>query len=154
MSGVIGAVPWFWKVPYQYDYSRGKEFVENFARRFNRYPSTSAASAYTILYEYKAAAERAGSFESARVIKALEGHKYQLLKDQQEWRRFDHQSVQTVYVVRGNPADVVLKNKYHLDYFEIIDSLPGSQAFITRNEWNDVRKSANKSIYLEKLPGE
>jgi ABC-type branched-subunit amino acid transport system substrate-binding protein len=154
MSGVIGALPWSWKVPYEYNYPRGQEFVERFSQRFNRYPSTSAASAYAILYEYKAAVERAGSFDSTAVIKALEGHKYQLLKDQQEWRRFDHQSIQTVYVVRCNPASVVLKDKYHLDYFDFIDSMSGDDAFITRSEWNAVRRENNVPINLEKLPGE
>ncbi len=154
MEGVIGALPWCYKVPYQYNYTKGIEFVENFRKRFTRYPSTAAASAYTIMLEYKAAVERAGTFDTPAVIKALEGHTYQHLKDKQVWRAFDHQSVQTVYTVRCNPADVVLKDKYHLDYFAILGSVAGKDAAVTRSEWNAVRKAAGKSIYLEKLPGE
>ena len=154
MQGVIGALPWTWKVPYQYNYARGKEFVEKFVQRFNRYPGTAGASAYTIMYEYKAAVERAGSFDPPKVVKALEGHSYQLLKDKQVWRDFDHQSIQTVYVVRCNPPDVVMKDKYHLDYFEIISSTPGDEAFRTRGEWNAARSEAGMPTYLEKLPGE
>ncbi len=149
MAGVIGALPWTWKVPYQYNYPRGIEFVEKFKKRFNRYPSTSAASAYTIMHEYKAAVERAGTFDTDAVIKALEGHEYQLLKDKQRWRAFDHQSVQTVYTVRCNPVDVVLKDKYHLDYFEIIGRLSGEKAVRTRAEWNAVRKAAGLPTYLQ-----
>ena len=59
MEGVIGSVPWSWQVPYKYNYAQGKAFVEKFTPRFKRYPSSSAASAYTIVYEYKAAVERA-----------------------------------------------------------------------------------------------
>lgn len=154
MEGVIGALPWCWKVPYQYGYQKGIEFIEKFTRRFNRYPSTSAASAYTIMHEYKAAVERAGTFETAAVIKALEGHQYQLLKEKQVWREFDHQSVQSVYTVRCNPADKVLKDKYHLDYFTILGSIPGDMAAVTRSQWNAVRRSAGKPLSLEKLPGE
>jgi branched-chain amino acid transport system substrate-binding protein len=154
MEGVIGALPWCYQVPYQYNYAKGIEFVENFKRRFTRYPSTAAASAYTIMHEYKAAVERAGTFDTPAVIKALEGHEYQMLKDKQVWRAFDHQSIQTVYTVRCNPAEVVLKDKYHLDYFQILSSVPGNEAAVTRSEWNAVRKAAGKSIYLEKLPGE
>lgn len=106
------------------------------------------------LFEYKATVERAGSFEAAAVIKALEGHRYQLLKDPQVWRDFDHQSVQTVYVVRCKPRDEVVKNKYNLNYFEIIDSLPGNMAACTRREWNKTRNAAGKLARLEKLPGE
>lgn len=149
MAGVIGSLPWFWKVPYQYNYPRGIKFVEKFKKRFNRYPSTSSASAYTIMHEYKAAVERAGTFDTDAVIKALEGHEYQLLKDKQRWRAFDHQSVQTVYTVRCNPEDVVSSDKYHLDYFTIIGSLPGEDAVRTRAEWNAVRKAAGKPNYLQ-----
>ncbi|MBW1738784.1 MAG: ABC transporter substrate-binding protein, partial [Deltaproteobacteria bacterium] len=154
MEGVIGALPWCWKVPYKYDYPRGKEFVEKFAAKYGRYPSTSGASAYTILYEYKSAVERAGSFDSPAVIKALENHEYTLLKDKQVWRDFDHQSVQTVYAVKCNPQAVVLKDKYKLDYFDILSSLSGEDAVRTREEWNAVRKAAGKPTHLEKLPGE
>jgi ABC-type branched-subunit amino acid transport system substrate-binding protein len=154
MQGVVGTVPWCWQVPYRYNFKRGIQFVEDYRQANTRYPSSSAASAYTILFEYKAAVERAGSFEAAAVIKALEGHRYQLLKDQQVWRDFDHQSIQTVYVVRCKPRDEVVKNKYNLDYFEIIDSLPGDMAACTRREWNKTRDAAGKLARLEKLPGE
>jgi ABC-type branched-subunit amino acid transport system substrate-binding protein len=151
MEGVIGAVPWTWKVPYEYGYDRGKQFVEKFAKRYNRYPSSSAASAYTIMYQYKEAVERARSFEASAVIKALEGHKYKLLKDTQEWRDFDHQSIQTVYTVRCNPRSIVMKDKYHLDYFDILDSISGHDAVRTREQWNAVRKAANKLTRLDAL---
>ncbi len=149
MEGVVGTLPWCWQIPYKYNYTKGIKFVEDFQKEHQRYPSTSAASAYAIMHEYKSAVERAGSFESAKVIKALEGHRYQLLKDQQVWRNFDHQSVQTVYVVRCKPREEVVKNKYNLDYFEIIDSLPGDLAAITRQEWHDVRRKAGKPTRLE-----
>ncbi|BBO72904.1 ABC transporter substrate-binding protein [Desulfosarcina widdelii] len=154
MQGVVGTVPWCWQVPYRYHFKRGIQFVEDYRQANTRYPSSSAASAYTILFEYKAAVERAGSFDAPTVIKALEGHRYQLLKDPQVWRDFDHQSVQTVYVVRCKPRDEVVKNKYNLDYFEIIDSLPGDMAACTRREWNKTRDAAGKLARLEKLPGE
>ena len=135
MEGVIGALPWTWTVPYKFNYPRGQEFVEHFADHFSRYPSTSGASAYTILYEYKAAVERAGTFETEAVIKALENHEYKLLKDTQRWRDFDHQSIQTVYLVKCKPANEVMKDKYGLDYFEIISSLPGEMVAKTYEEW-------------------
>ncbi|MDY6954840.1 MAG: ABC transporter substrate-binding protein, partial [Thermodesulfobacteriota bacterium] len=154
MEGVIGALPWTWKVPYKYDYGKGKGFVETFSAKYDRYPSTSGASAYTILYEYKAAVERAGTFDAPAVIKALEGHAYTLLKDKQVWRDFDHQSVQTVYAVKCNAQATVLRDKYKLDYFEILSSLSGDEAVRTREEWNAVRTAAGKPTHLEKLPGE
>jgi ABC-type branched-subunit amino acid transport system substrate-binding protein len=151
MQGVVGTLPWCWQIPYKYNYARGIEFVEAYQKANQRYPSSSAASAYTIMYEYKAAVERAGSFDPPKVVKALEGHRYRLLKDEQVWRDFDHQSVQTVYVVRCKPRDEVVKNKYNLDYFEVIDSMSGNMAARTRREWNEVRKAAGRSTRLAKL---
>lgn len=151
MEGVIGALPWSWNVPYKYNFTKGIQFVEKYSAKYNRYPSTSGASAYTILYEYKDAVERAGSFDSKKVIPALEGHSYTLLKDKQTWRDFDHQSVQTVYAVKCNPAPVVLKDKFKQDYFNIIGSVPGDKAVKTRAEWEAERKAAGKPTNLEPL---
>ena len=153
MEGVVGALPWDWSVPYKYNYARGKAFVEAYAKKYNRYPCTSGASAYTIVYEYKDAVERAKSFDSSAVVKALEGHKYTLLKDEQEWRDFDHQSLQTVYAVKCKPAADVLKDKYQLDYFEILSAMPGAEAFRTHDEWNARRMAAKLPTELEALPG-
>ena len=149
MEGVIGALPWCWKVPYQYNYPKGKTFVEKFARAYNRYPSTSGASAYTILMEYKEAVQRAGSFQSSKVILALEGHMYQHLKDIQIWRDFDHQSLQTVYAVKCKSPKDVLRDQFKQDYFEIISNISGNEAARTRKEWNQVRLKAGKSSELE-----
>ena len=149
MEGVIGAVPWTWKVPYKYNYPRGIRFIEDFAAKYNRYPSHTGASAYSIVYEYKAAVERAGTFDTHAVIKALEGHSYTLLKDEQTWRDFDHQSVQTIYAIKCNVAPMVKRDKFKLDYFEIIDSIPGAQAAVTREEWNAIRTKAGKPTRLE-----
>ncbi len=154
MEGVIGALPWCWQVPYKYGYTRGKKFVEDYSAKYGRYPSTSGASAYTILHEYKAAVERAGTFDAPAVIQALEGHEYTLLKDKQYWRPFDHQSVQTVYAVKCKPEAAVRRDKYGLDYFEILSFVPGEQAVISQEEWAEARQAAGKPEYLETLPGE
>jgi branched-chain amino acid transport system substrate-binding protein len=151
MEGVIGALPWCWQVPYKYGYEKGKAFVEKFAAKHNRYPSTSGASAYAIMYEYKEAVERAGSFEPNAIIKTLEGHKYQHLKDQQYWRAFDHQSIQSVFAVKCKAQAEVLKDKFKLDYFEIISKLAGPDAARTRAEWEAVRKINNLAVSLEDL---
>lgn len=149
MEGVVGALPWSWQVPYKYNYERGIKFVQDFARRYNTYPSTSAASAYTILYEYKNAVERAKTFDTESVIAALEDHRYRFLKDEQQWRRFDHQSIQTVFAVKCKPKRDVLKDKFNQDYFEIIDKMEGMQAARSKEEWLAVRKEAGRPIVLD-----
>ncbi len=149
MQGVVGAVPWNWKVPYEYSFSRGIQFVEDYKKRYKEYPSSSAASAYTIMWEYKAAVERAGTFNTQKVIAALEGHTYELLKDQQTWRAFDHQSVQSVYAVKIKPRDEIIKDEYHADFFEIVERLPGDEAAETFEEWSAARKAAGLPLKLK-----
>jgi ABC-type branched-subunit amino acid transport system substrate-binding protein len=149
MEGIIGTTFWGWKVPFKYNYPRGKQFVKNFADRYHSYPSSSAGTAYTILYQYKDAVERAGTFDTKAVIKALEGHKYISLKDEQQWRDFDHQSVQTVYTVKCRSAQNVLKDKFKQDYFIIVDTLSGKEATRSKDFWQQIREKAGKSSKLE-----
>lgn len=154
MSGVIGALPWSWRVPYHYQYENGIAFVEAYKDRYNTYPSSAAASAYSILHEYKAAVERANTFDGPAVIRALEGHVYQRVKDPQVWRRFDHQSTQTVYLVKGKTPQEVIQDTFGLDYFKILTSMPGVQTARTLSEWQAVRRKAGKPLTLEALPGD
>lgn len=154
MEGVLGALPWTWQIPERYGNVKGMQFVKEYAARYNGYPSTSSASAYTILFEYKAAVERAGSFQTPKVVRALEGHTYYQLKDPQTWRAFDHQSVQTVFMVKCNPKEIVINDPYQQDYFEIIHSLPGKEVAITFEEWKKVRIKAGKPTTLERFEDE
>lgn len=148
MEGVVGGAPWVWNLPYENNYQRGKDFVEAFSDRYEMRPSSSAASAYSIVYQYKEAVVRAGSTNTDAVIRALEGHRYSFLKDEQYWREFDHQNVQTVYVVRIKPRETVVADQFSSDYFEIIDFLPGDEAAQTREEWEQRRKEAGKPTRL------
>ncbi len=148
MEGVIGGSPWVWNAPYELNYPRGKEFVEAFSARYEMRPSTAAASAYSIVYQYKDAVERTGTTNTARLIRALEGHRYTFLKDEQYWRDFDHQNIQTVYVVKVKPRNTIIADEYSSDYFSIIDSMPGDQAAQTREEWEERRREAGKPLRL------
>ncbi|MGP9831023.1 ABC transporter substrate-binding protein [Marinobacter sp. NSM] len=148
MEGVVGAAPWVWNLPYENNYQRGKDFVEAFSSRYEMRPSSSAASAYSIVYQYKAAVERAGTTNTRAVIRELEGHRYSFLKDEQYWRAFDHQNVQTVYVVKVKPREKIMADQFSSDYFDIIDSIPGEEAAQTREEWEARRREAGKPVSL------
>lgn len=148
MEGVVGAAPWVWNLPYENNYQRGKDFVEAFSSRYEMRPSSSAASAYSIVYQYKAAVERAGTTNTRAVIRELEGHRYSFLKDEQYWRAFDHQNVQTVYVVKVKPREKIMADQFSSDYFDIIDSMPGDEAAQTREEWEARRREAGKPVSL------
>lgn len=149
MQDVIGTVPWTWQVPYAFDHARGKAFVESYVKKYNSYPTSSAASAYSIVYQFKDAVERTRSLDSDKLIKALEGHKYSLLKDEQEWRAMDHQNVQSTYVVRIRPRMDILKSHLREDYFEILTRMDGEAVAATREEWLDERRKAGAPLTLQ-----
>lgn len=154
MEGVLGALAWSWRVPYEIGSGRGIAFVEAFGDRYERRPSAAGATAYTIVHQWKDAVERAGSFDAAEVIVALEGHRFTLLKDEQSWRDFDHRCVQTVFVVRGRDAAAVERDRFGLDCFEIVASSPGADVARSRDAWTTARTEAGLPPHLEPLPGE
>ncbi|MCY0965217.1 ABC transporter substrate-binding protein [Parathalassolituus penaei] len=149
MEGVIGAIPWSWNVPFEFNYDKGKQFVEAYEGRYGNYPSSSAASAYSIVYQFSSAVERAGGTDSNKLIQALENYSYTGLKDTQTWRAFDHQNVQTVYVVRGRERSKVMADKHKENFFEILSSLPGDQAAPSLEEWKEQRQAAGKPLTLQ-----
>jgi ABC-type branched-subunit amino acid transport system substrate-binding protein len=149
MQGVIGTEPWTWRVPALEQAARGEAFVEAFSQRYQMYPSSSAASAYSIVQQWADAAQRARSLDSEALIEALEGHRYQLLKGPQEWRPFDHQNLQTVYAVKVKARAEVLKDPLKQDYFEIVERLDASQAAPSLAEWQAERRAAGQPLTLQ-----
>jgi ABC-type branched-subunit amino acid transport system substrate-binding protein len=153
MQGVVGSLPWTWKVPEITNSRRGLQFVDSYVKRYHRYPSTSGASAYTIVYEYKSAVERAGTFDTADVIRELEGHEFELLKDRQTWRALDHQCVQSMYMVRGNPPETVLDDPLRLDFFEILYRMDGDRLVLSEKQWREKRIRLGLPPHLQPLDG-
>lgn len=144
MVGVIGAEHWFWRVPELENAKAGMDFVENFNKEYGLLPPSAAASAYTVIHQWADAANRSGSLAAQPLISALENHRYSLLKGPAQWRGFDHQNVQKVYVVRVNDRATVIKHPSKQDYFEILHSLDGDQAAIGHDDWVKLRKAAGQ----------
>lgn len=149
MEGVLGTTPWTWRVPELENSARGKAFVQAYVERYETYPSSSAAHAYGIVHQWADAVERARSLKSEAVINALEGHRYTLLKGEQEWRAFDHQNLQRTYVVKVRPRAEILKSPLHQDYFEIVHHLDGEQGALSLSEWQAERRAAGQPEKLQ-----
>ncbi|WP_313085278.1 ABC transporter substrate-binding protein [Pseudomonas sp.] len=150
MYGVLGTEPWTWRVPELEGSTAGQQFVAHFDERYQTHPSSSAASAYSIVYQWADAATRARSLDSERIIAALEGHRYSLLKDEQQWRSFDHQNIQSVYAVRVKAREDVLKDRFKQDYFEIVHRLSGEQAAApSLVEWQAERRAGGQALALQ-----
>ncbi len=153
MEGVLGVVPWCWRVPYAKDHPKGRRFVEEFADAFERYPSSAAASAYTVVRQWAAAVQRAGTFEGTAIVEALEQHTFRELKDPVTWRRFDHQAVQSLFVVRGRAPRAVRADRFQLDVFEVLDQVPGPELFRSQQDWQVERQELGLPPSLGPLEG-
>ncbi len=119
-AGVLGTVPWYWEVPYIYNYEKGKKFVEAYKSKYNEMPGSGGGTAYTNIMLYKWAVEQTKSFNPKDIIPLLENHSFVSLKDKQTIRAYDHQTIQTVYIVRGKES-----GRDMWDVFEIIQAVPG-----------------------------
>lgn len=149
MEGVLGTEPWTWRVPDLEDSARGQAFVRAYVERYQTRPSSSAAHAYGIVHQWSDAVARTRSLNSEAVIKALEGHRYTLLKGEQEWRAFDHQNLQRTYVVKVKPRAEVLKDPLHQDFFEIVHHLDGEQSAPGLSDWQAERRAAGQPETLQ-----
>jgi len=72
------------------------DFVEKFHTRWTRYPNYSAEAAYSAMYVFKAAIEKARSLETAKLITAMEGMTIMCPGGERYFRPEDHQAVYTV----------------------------------------------------------
>ncbi len=119
LADVICASSYYWEI--QKDVPLSREFNARFSRRFGRVPSDYGAYAYSGVAEVLDAITRVHSADATRIARALENHRYAHYKDAQVWRACDHQSVQSLFLLkaRRQPAGA-----YGL--FEILGRVDGA----------------------------
>ena len=139
MEGVIGTEAWTWELPRLDSNPNGQRFVQRYIDAHQEYPGSTSASAYSVVKQWSAAVQRSQSLDSEKLIQALEGHSYSLLKDQQQWRAFDHQNVQSIYAVRVRKRDEIMRDPFKQNYFEIIHRMAGDQAAPSLDDWQQER---------------
>jgi len=129
LSGVYATVNWYWGLRDRFPGT--KAFVDSFRKRYGKAPGSSAAAAWVAVHQWASAVERAGTFDTGSVIKALEGHKFVLLKDEEEWRSWDHQAISSVYIVTGKEKSGAVDE---WDLLKIIDEKKGDQVMRSMEE--------------------
>ncbi|HEY0383710.1 MAG TPA: ABC transporter substrate-binding protein, partial [Candidatus Elarobacter sp.] len=105
-DNVVSTAPWYWKyhgVDNAAKFPGAKKFVDAFQKRYGFPPSNGAETAYADIYIYKMAVEKAGSIEPSKVIAVLEGTKFQFTKEEEWYRKEDHQGVNSCLVLEGIP---------------------------------------------------
>jgi branched-chain amino acid transport system substrate-binding protein len=114
-DGVIGGSSFYWGLEDKFASTRA--FNEAF-RKINdgKLPTDYGALGYGGVRTILAAVKNAGSVDTDKVITALEALKYDFYKGPQYYRACDHQSVQSVLVIKSKSKE--LRNDS--DVFEII----------------------------------
>lgn len=99
IKGILGSTNWNWSLTD----AGSKAFVKSFGQEYGFPPSQAAHTCYVQALQYADACERAGTFYPPKVIKQLEGHKFDGMGNgPTEYRAEDHQAFKDVLVVRGN----------------------------------------------------
>lgn len=129
MQGVITTLPWYHLLSEKYAGSR--EFVGLFEARYDKKPGNAAATGWVNMFQYADAVERAGSFDTQKVIRALEDHRFTLLTGEEYWRGWDHQGIHGTYIAEGKKPEESLDE---WDLFEIISEGRGEDMARTREE--------------------
>src|SRR5690606_29535210 len=99
------------------------EFNKNFVRQVNEKlgmdPNYSLAGAFMNTRIIQEAIAKAGTTETAQVIKTMEGMQYEGLTGPEEVRQGDHQCIKNYYLLKGKvKKDMADKN----DYVDIVSS--------------------------------
>ncbi|SDR21339.1 substrate-binding protein [Pseudovibrio sp. Tun.PSC04-5.I4] len=119
IKGIYGTTNWNWSLQDE----GSMAFVKSFGKEYGFPPSQAAHTCYVQTLLYADACERAGTFNPAEVIKALEDHQFDGMGNGPTlYRGSDHQCFKDVLVVKGNEAAT---SKF--DLLEVVEVTPASQ---------------------------
>jgi len=125
-DGVVGGTNYYWEL--ENSIPSAKAFNNTYRKLSNGSPpSDYGAYGYSGVSALLAATRAAGSTDADKVIAALEALKYDKYKGLQYFRKCDHQSVQSVYII-ASKAQAEVKNTY--DVFKIVHSEPAGEGIL------------------------
>jgi branched-chain amino acid transport system substrate-binding protein len=101
----------------QIDSPGNRRLVEVFQKNLKTLPTYSMVNGFTVTNLLMQGIKSAGDTDPAKVIKALEGLKYEGPTGDEEIQAFDHQCVKNYYLLRGKAA---AKKKNKDDYVDIV----------------------------------
>jgi branched-chain amino acid transport system substrate-binding protein len=114
-EGVIGGTSYYWGI--EANTPSAKVFNDKYRKaNGSKVPSDYGALGYAGVRSILDACTRAGSVDTAKVVAALEGVKYDSYKGAEEIRSCDHQSVQSVFIIESKSKDMA--NEY--DVFNVL----------------------------------
>jgi branched-chain amino acid transport system substrate-binding protein len=106
-----------------------KRFIQGVIDKYNHTPTSRCYLGYAAMMQVLEAVRRAGTTETGAVIKALEGHDFDGLKEGRSYfRAWDHQHVQDVLVGEAYGKEL------GLGHYKILATVPGDGVAGTREQ--------------------
>ena len=121
-EGTYFGTPWYWHLKDKYP--AAKSFYERHMARRKRPPSGYAASTYSTVRVLLDAARDTKSLETEKIIRALEGRKFQYLKGPEFIRACDHVNIQEIFLCRGKSPSAMRDD---FDFGEIVQAVGGEE---------------------------
>jgi len=99
-----------------------RRFIQGVIDKYNHTPTSRCYLGYAAMTQILEAVQRAGTTDTAAVIKALEGHEFDGLKEGRSYfRSWDHQHVQDVLVGEAFGKEL------GLGHYKILATVPGNE---------------------------
>lgn len=133
-DGIYMSSRYFFTTP---DSAMNHDFVKAYHEKYNEYPDYMSGETYAGIYFIKAAVERAGSVDPAKIIEAVERHPFAWATPE-GWkiiRKEDHQAVEDVIW-----GETVFSDKYGFPVLKNIQSIQPEQICRTPEELEEVLK--------------
>jgi branched-chain amino acid transport system substrate-binding protein len=106
-----------------------KRFIQGVIDKYNHTPTSRCYLGYAAMMQILEAVRRAGTTETGAVIKALEGHEFDGLKEGRSYfRAWDHQHVQDVLVGQAYGKEL------GLGHYQILATVPGDAVAGSRDQ--------------------
>lgn len=135
-------MPWYWHLKDKYP--GAKRYYDRHHAMRKRAPSGYAASSYSTVRVLLDAAREVKSLETPKILRALEGRKFQYLKGPEYIRACDHVNIQDVYLCRGK-SSAAMKDDW--DFFDIVQAVGGEESAETcESEGFDPKKPLSQQL--------
>lgn len=123
-AGIWGLI-WDPKVPSE----TSRQFIQGVIDKYNHTPTSRCYHGYAAMTQILDAVQRAGTTETDAVIKALEGHAFDGLKEGRSYfRASDHQHVQDVLIGKAYGKEL------GLGHYQLVATVPGDAVASTPNQ--------------------
>ena len=135
-------MPWYWHLKDKYPGAKG--YYDRHVAQRKRAPSGYAASTYSTVRVLLDSANEVKRLETDKVMRALEGRKFQYLKGPEHIRACDHVNIQEVFLCKGKSA-AAMKDDW--DFFDIVQGVGGEKTAETcESEGFDPKKRLSQLI--------